>query len=124
MLVDRLTKVPVHEFPIGIAERWNAIYNRPPNIEIIPLVYNPVIFADREFRTSIKRGGWESFKAHHHFPLKEDIVRIHDNGEDVHAKLFATFSQPVAHRNEFRFTLDPLNAIFENDIFMIIWENM
>jgi hypothetical protein len=74
MEANLLTEVPAHEFPIGFAEQWNAIEDCPPEVEIISLMDNPVIFAEGELCAAIKGGAGPFLKGHHHFPLKENIA--------------------------------------------------
>jgi hypothetical protein len=114
----------MHEFPICAAERGNAIQNSTPKIKIIPLVNDPVIVTKSKFSASKQRGAWKFLEHHQHFPFQKDLTVIHDTREDIHIDLLATRGKPVAHRGELGDPLDPLDAVLEDDILVIVGEKM
>jgi hypothetical protein len=123
-MVVSLPKVPVHESSVHTAEPGDAVEDISPQIEIVPLMDNPVVIAESKLGAAIDGRAGESPEHHHHFPLKESIAPIHDNREDIHSELLAAFGEPIAHGGELCDALDPLDAVFENNVFVIIGEEM
>jgi hypothetical protein len=121
---DLLTKIPAHELPIWLAQWGDAIEDGSPDIEIIALVDDTVVLIKGKLCAAIHSVAGILLEAHHHYPIKKHIPPIHHNGEDVHIKLFAAFSQPAAHRHEFCLSLHPLNDVFKDDVIMIVGEQV
>jgi hypothetical protein len=88
------------------------------------LIYNPVVIAYGQFGTSEDRCAWKISKNHDHLPLEENILRIHNNGDDIHVELFTTFCKTITHRGELFNSLHPLDAILEDDVLMIVGKNV
>ena len=114
----------MQEVSVHAVEPGDRVENVSPHIEIIPLMDDTVVFTNGEFRAAKNGRDRVLFKAHFHFPLEEHHIGFHDDGLNFHVQLFTTFGQPVAHAGEFFDALDALDAVFKNDIFMIIRENV
>ncbi len=92
----RLSKIFVHEFSVRMLEPGDAIENIAPEIVIVALFDDAVIFTKGEFCTA-EHGRAGKFLEHHgHFPFKEDLVFVLRNGRNIHAQLFAALRQPIA----------------------------
>ena len=85
---------------------------------------DPVVVSKCQLCASIDGCAWKFPENRHHLPLKENLARVHDNGEDVHVKLLATVGESFTHRGERLNTLDPLDGIFEDDVLVIVREDV
>ena len=86
----------MHEFSVGTMEPGDAVENIAPEIVIVALVDDAIVFAKGEF-CAPEHGCAGKFLEHHgHFPFKEDLVFVLGNGRNIHAQLFATLCQPIA----------------------------
>jgi hypothetical protein len=85
---------------------------------------DPVILIQDKLGASIYRRRRIFVEPHHHFPLEKDLPGIHSHGADLHIQLFTALGEPLAHRFKFFHALDPLDAVLEDDVLMIIRENM
>ena len=85
---------------------------------------NAVVFADGELGTTIHRGGGIFFEAHDHDPLHKDDLALHDDIQNLHIELFTARGKPVAHRLEISYALDPLDAILEDDLIVIVGKDV
>jgi hypothetical protein len=114
----------MHELSVRAMEPGDSIENIPPEIIIVSLFDDPVVFAKGEFCTP-KHGRAGKFLEHHgHFPFKEDLVFALCDGRNIHPQLFTTLRQPIAQCNKIFFALYRLNTILKNDILVVIRENM
>jgi len=114
----------VQEVSVHAVEPGDRVEDIPPHIEIIPLVNDAVVLTDGQFGAAKNGRDRVLFKAHFHFPLEEHHIGFHHDGLDFHVQLFTTFGQPVAHAGEFFDALDALDAVFKNDILVVIRKNM
>jgi hypothetical protein len=112
------------EPPVGALEVRDAVENIPPKIEVIPLVDDPVVGVEGELGASIDRRAGIFIEHHDQLPLEKDLIRVCRQGEDFHAQLFTTPGEAGTHGFEFLDSLNPLNAVLKNDIFMIIREDV
>ena len=55
----RLSEVLVHEFPVHLLEAGDAVEDITPQIEIIALMDDAVVFADRQLAAAVERGAWD-----------------------------------------------------------------
>ena len=85
---------------------------------------NPVIRTEGQLGASIERHGRILIEHHHHFPFKKYLTGIHRHRDDLHVQLFATFGEPSAHRTERVNPLDALDAVLEDDLFVIVGEDV
>ena len=101
-----------------------AVKNISPQVKIISLVDDALVLAEGELGAAIDRGGRVFFETHDHGPLHENDVGFHDHIVDFHVELLAALGQSVAHGLEIFDTLNPLDAILEDDLIGIIGENV
>jgi hypothetical protein len=86
----------VHEFSVGTLEPWDAIEDIAPEIVIVSLFDDAVVFTECEFCAPEHWRTGKFFKHHGHLPFKEDLVFVLRDRRNIHAQLFATQCQPIA----------------------------
>lgn len=114
----------MHELAIHAVKPGDGIKDVSPQVEIISLVYDPLIGANRQFGAAINGSAWKVFEDHLHLPLEEDIVPLSGNGKDIHVQLLTARRQAFTHPLKFDDPLNPLNAVFKHDVIVIIRVNM
>lgn len=102
----------------------HLIEDIPPQIKIITLVDDPAILMKGEFGATVNGRAGPSPEHHLHLPFKENLIPLfHDRG-DVHLKLLTSRGQSFTQRLEVLNPIDPLNAIFKDDVFMVVGKDM
>ena len=86
----------MHEFSIRTMEPGDAIKNITPEIIIVSLHNNTVIFTKSELCASKHGRAGEFLKHHRHFPFKEYLIFVLCDRRNIHVQLFATLCQSIA----------------------------
>ena len=114
----------MYELPVKSVESRDSVEYISPKIKIIPLMDDPVIFPKGQFGTSIHGRAGKLLEHHHHGPLDKNHILFHHNRFNFHIQLFGAFRKPVAHRGEVFNPFDPLDAVLEYNILMVIWKDV
>jgi hypothetical protein len=112
------------EFPVGVVKVGDAIEDIPPQIKIIPLMDDPVILTDGQLGAAEEWCGWIFIERQHHLPLEEDVTGFFDDREDLHVELPAAFYEPATHGLEVIDPLHFLDAIFKDDVLVVVREEV
>ena len=105
-------------------EPGNAIKNISPQVVVIALMCDAMIFAKGELCAAEHGGAGKFLEDHGHLPFHEDLVFSLGNGRNVHVQLFAAVREPVAEGDEIFLAFHALNAVLKNNIVMIVREDM
>lgn len=68
----------MHESSVDSLKTRDTVKNISPNIIIISLMNNAVIFTKGQFGGAIHWGAGKSLKHHDHDPFKENDIVLHD----------------------------------------------
>lgn len=114
----------MHKPAVQTADSRNPIDNVSPKIKIIALVDDAVVLIKGQLRAAIDGRTGPISKHHLHLPLEENFWPLLDYRGDFHIKLLAAIGQPLAKGFESIYSLNPLDAVLENDVFVVIGKNM
>ena len=72
------------------------IENIAPEVVIVALFDDAIVFAEGEFCAAEHGRAGKFLEDHGHLPFHEDLILRLGNGRNIHAELFAAFCQTVA----------------------------
>lgn len=105
-------------------EPWNLIENIAPEIVIIALADDAMVFAKGELGAAEHGRVGKFFEDHGHLPFHENLILVLRNGRNIHAQLLAALGEAVAEGDEIFLAFHSLDAILKNNIIMVVRENV
>lgn len=91
-----LSKIFVHEFSIWTMEPGDFIENIAPEIVIVALIDDAIVFAKGELCAAKHGRAGKLLEDHGHLPFHEDLVFRLGNGRNIHVELFAALRESIA----------------------------
>ena len=86
----------MHEFSVGTMEPGDLIEDIAPEIVVIALIDDAIVFAKGELGAAVHGRAGKFFEDHGHLPFHEDLILGLGNGRNIHAELFAALGEAIA----------------------------
>ena len=86
----------MHEFSVGTMEPGDLIEDIAPEVVIVALFDDAIVFTKGEFCTAEHGRAGKIIEDHGHLPFHEDLVFILCDRRNIHVELFAALREPIA----------------------------
>ena len=86
----------MHEFSVGTMEPGDLIEDIAPEIVVIALIDDAIVFAKSELGTAEHGRAGKLLEDHGHLPFHEDLVFVLCDRRNIHVELFAALCEPIA----------------------------